>query len=104
MNIIFLNDISNIDFAELKGPILTQNEQKILGVGAAGAKVEESIDDELQERTVNTPDGKEVKCKFSQRKKNGFCERNADLIYFLVLRKTNGKEIVTFFNVAHFCL
>lgn len=70
MNIIFLNDISNIDFAELKGPILTQNEQKILGVGAAGAKVEESIDDELQERTVNTPDGKEVKCKFSHRKKN----------------------------------
>ena len=63
---------NNINFAELKGPILTQNEQKILGVGAAGAKVEESIDDELQERTVNTPDGKEGKCKFSQRKKMDF--------------------------------
>ena len=48
---------------ELKGPILTQNEQKILGVGAAGAKAE-MVDEELHERTVNTPDGKEVKCKF----------------------------------------
>ena len=79
---------------------MTQNEQKILGVGAAGAKVEESIDDELQERTVNTPDGKEVKCK----SENWNYFEKIVIFYILVLRKTNGKKLVTFFNVAHFCL
>ena len=45
------------------GSLLTQSQQKILGVGA---KYDASTDEDIvtQERTVHSPDGKQVTCKF----------------------------------------
>jgi hypothetical protein len=47
-------------------PLLSSDQQKVLGVGASALYEDTVFDDDGQpsERVVSTPDGKEVTCKF----------------------------------------